>query len=82
VKYILFEYPKLKGIAVPVIFPEVIEHKHMQLPEHKLHGLPVAVSAGFVNSAMQVSGQSIGLKLASRPQDAEHIRKAFTFFGE
>lgn len=73
-KYIMFE--DFSGAAVPVIFPNRINHAEMreQMPYTK------ALSAGYVSlgpEGFHCHGQSKALELAARSGDARIIGEKF-----
>lgn len=73
-KYIMFE--DFAGAAVPVIFPNRINFDEMreQMP------YTTALSAGYISfgpEGFRCHGQSKGLDLAARDQDADIIKDKF-----
>ena len=68
-KYIIFDDGLNEN---PVIFPTHIPHTKVAL-------LPLGepISAGFLDENLTAGGESVGLKLKSRPEDTEIIRRLF-----
>jgi len=74
-KYVMFQF---LGVDVPVIAPgDIVNHDNIKL--WSKHGNGVPVSAGFVRimsrDEVYVTGDSFGLKLKSRPEDADIIKR-------
>lgn len=73
-KYVIVRYEPMGGIIMPLALPDALEHVAA-----KAVGVPV--SAGFFSvdacGLFRVWGESRGLGLASRPQDAEILRVWF-----
>lgn len=78
-KYIVVEHPDFDGFQVPIIFPELLEHKFVA----KLGREGKVISAGFcivdpIIGMVQAHGESVGLGAKSRGQvDAELLRMCF-----
>lgn len=78
-KYIMFE--DFSGRAMPVIFPDRIDHGEMreQMPYSKV------LSAGYVTHArdgFHCHGKSTTLAASAREEDAEVIMRCFTGNGD
>ena len=75
-KYVIL---KELGIEVPIMFPDMVPHNTQADKE--------PISAGKFRISIDVNdkriyhvwGESTGLKLQSRPEDADIIRHAFEF---
>ena len=77
-KYIIGEFPN-GGMSVmaALVFPESIPHD--VVAQSCLDGRSGVVSAGFFTvqgDTVESYGESVGLKLSARPQDATLIAKA------
>lgn len=68
-KYIIIEYMSME---VPVFFPDIVPHG--------IFAYLNPISAGFTEATVNgAHGSSVGLKLKSRPQDAEIIKQIKIF---
>jgi hypothetical protein len=78
-KYVVVEHPEWDGIQVPIIFPEILEHKYAA----RLGRAGKVISAGFctvdpIAGLVEAHGESVGLGVRSRGQkDAELLRICF-----
>jgi hypothetical protein len=78
-KYLVFEHPEWDGIQIPVIFPEMLEHKHVS----RLGRGGAVISAGFctidpIVGVTEAHGESVSLNIKSRgAKDAELLRICF-----
>jgi hypothetical protein len=74
-KYIIVE---ALGYEIPFIFPGVIQHSTMR----QRLCMGQVVSAGYVclneNGLLECQGESVGMKIKSRPQDSDLIRSHFS----
>lgn len=77
-KYIVGELPNATTTVLgAVVFPEYVEHVHMSKVFEP--GEDNLISAGFfqvIDGEVHPYGESVGLGLASRPEDAQIIAKA------
>lgn len=64
---------KHEGIPLPVLFPEIVQHKDLAFQLEARFGSPT--SAGFVDHKGEAYGQSVGLNLKSKPEDSIYIKK-------
>lgn len=68
-KYLMFE---VNGIPAPVLFPDHVKHSEVAAASKFFD---TVASAGFVEigETVRTYGQSVGLNLSSRPEDARFI---------
>lgn len=72
-KYIVI---KEQGVELPILFPEVLNHALIANWVNKDFPKPKCISAGFAKAntaGASVWGESVTLKLKSRPEDADLI---------
>ena len=86
-KYVMFN---IDGIEIPVVFPEMIQHHQVVAPVVLSWSVPATpVSAGKLTVytklddttiVYEAHGESISLKLKSRPEDSGIITRFFEDF--
>jgi hypothetical protein len=72
-KYIMTRYG-------PILFPNVFEHREVAEMAERAFGNPKTTSAGFAAitpGKISVGGDSLGLGLKARPEDATAIAEEF-----